>query len=74
MQEPYLRLILGVLGIDHVTFVNVERQGPSYLDADDHVERAHARLLAMADLGLRQPPAVERVGRDDSQLVGTSVQ
>jgi FMN-dependent NADH-azoreductase len=49
MQEPYLRLILGVLGIDDVAIVNVDRQGPSYPDAGDHLEAARSHLLAIAE-------------------------
>jgi FMN-dependent NADH-azoreductase len=48
MQEPYLRLILSVLGIDEVVVVNVDRQGPSYADAGEHVDQARTRLLDLA--------------------------
>ncbi len=48
LQEPYLRLILGFLGIDEVVVVNVDRQGPSYPDAADHVAEARARLVELA--------------------------
>jgi FMN-dependent NADH-azoreductase len=74
MQEPYLRLILGVLGIDDIEFVNVDRQGPSYPDAGDHVETARDRLYRMATDDPRGPLAHGGGGRDDSQLVGTAVQ
>lgn len=48
MQEPYLRLILGFLGIAEVVVVNVDRQGPSYTKADDYVAHARGRLLELA--------------------------
>lgn len=70
MQEPYLRLILGVLGIDDVQIVNVDRQGPTYVDAGDHAEVARASLLALAGAvpshgaGLGAEPR-----RDGSELV-----
>ncbi|UDY37574.1 FMN-dependent NADH-azoreductase [Dermatobacter hominis] len=48
MQEPYLRLILGFLGIAEVRCVNVDRQGPSYPEAGDYIEGARAELLELA--------------------------
>jgi FMN-dependent NADH-azoreductase len=49
LQEPYLRLILGFLGIDHVEVINVDRQGPSYPDAADYAEEARSLLLTLAE-------------------------
>jgi hypothetical protein len=41
-------LILGFLGIGEVVVVNVDRQGPSYTEANDYVEHARGRLLELA--------------------------
>jgi FMN-dependent NADH-azoreductase len=51
MQGPYLRLILGFLGIAEVAIVTVDRQGPSYTDADQHVAKARVELESLAVLG-----------------------
>jgi FMN-dependent NADH-azoreductase len=47
-QEPYLRLILGFLGIAEVVVVNVDRQAPRYSSARSYVEDARSRLLDVA--------------------------
>ncbi|MFZ2013944.1 MAG: NAD(P)H-dependent oxidoreductase [Nocardioides sp.] len=59
LQEPYLRLILGFLGITEVIVVNVDRQGPGYADAATHVEQARRRLLDAAT----QPAAIAPAAR-----------
>ena len=48
MQEPYLRLILGFLGIDDVQFINVDRQGPNYPNALDYMHEARTELIELA--------------------------
>lgn len=48
LQEPYLRLVLGFLGIAEVVVVNVDCQGPQYPDARKHVDDARGQLLSMA--------------------------
>ena len=50
LQEPYLRLILGFLGIDDVVFVNVDRQGPNYPEAPTYADEARTRVLELAQL------------------------
>jgi FMN-dependent NADH-azoreductase len=47
-QTPYLRLILGFLGIDEVRTVDVDGQGPTYPDAAATLAAAELELLAMA--------------------------
>jgi FMN-dependent NADH-azoreductase len=75
MQEPYLRLILGVLGIDDIQIVNVDRQGPSYLDADHHAEVARASLLALAGAVPSHPAGLDpERRRDGAELVGAGRQ
>lgn len=48
LQEPYLRLILGFLGIAEVVVVNVDRQAPRYSAARSYVDDARSRLLDVA--------------------------
>lgn len=48
LQEPYLRLVLGFLGIVEVVVVNVDCQGPQFTDARDHVDDARKQLVSMA--------------------------
>jgi FMN-dependent NADH-azoreductase len=48
LQEPYLRLVLGFLGIADVVVVTVDRQGPQYADARAYVDDARTRLLDVA--------------------------
>jgi FMN-dependent NADH-azoreductase len=55
LQEPYLRLILGFLGIADVEYVVVDRQGPSYDDGPRIVEDARARLVALAATSAAAP-------------------
>lgn len=48
LQEPYLRLILGFLGIAEVVVVTVDRQGPTYEGTASYVDAARSRLLDLA--------------------------
>ncbi len=48
MQEPYLRLILGFLGVEDVVVVNVDRQGPTYPDAPEYVSEARTTVEELA--------------------------
>ena len=48
LQEPYLRLILGFLGIPEVIVINVDCQGPRYGEARTYVDHARTRLLDVA--------------------------
>lgn len=48
LQEPYLRLILGFLGIAEVIVVTVDRQGPAYDGTAGYVDAARSRLLDLA--------------------------
>ena len=48
MQEPYLRLILGFLGIQDVRVVCVDHQGPNYTDGLETYAAAEAEILAIA--------------------------
>ena len=50
LQEPYLRLILGFLGIGDVRYVVVDHQGPNYADGAEQVERARTELVELAAL------------------------
>lgn len=54
-QVPYLRLILGFLGIDDVHFVTLDGQGPTYADAADRFAVAEAAVRALAADHDRQP-------------------
>ena len=47
MQVPYLRLILGFLGIADVQVVCVDQQGPNFPDRDDVAAAARSELLAL---------------------------
>ena len=48
MQEPYLRLILGFLGIEDVRVVCVDHQGPNYTDGLETYAAAEAEIVAIA--------------------------
>jgi FMN-dependent NADH-azoreductase len=47
-QVPYLRLILGFLGVEDVRVVALDGQGPSYPDAADTYAVAEAEVRALA--------------------------
>jgi FMN-dependent NADH-azoreductase len=48
-QEPYLRTILGFIGITDVTFVHAEGVNSSDKDRDDAMAAASAKLIALAE-------------------------
>ena len=55
-QVPYLRLILGFLGIEDVRVVTVDGQGPTYANAAETLAVAEAEVRALAaDREIRQP-------------------
>jgi FMN-dependent NADH-azoreductase len=47
-QVPYLRTILGFLGIDDVQVVALDGQGPTYADAAETFTRAEDEVRALA--------------------------
>jgi FMN-dependent NADH-azoreductase len=47
-QEPYLRTILGFLGVQDVRVVVVDGQGPTYPNASETFAAANAEVLALA--------------------------
>jgi FMN-dependent NADH-azoreductase len=47
-QEPYLRTLLGFIGVGELTFVHAERQGPNYADGPAVIDAARATLLSLA--------------------------
>ena len=46
-QEPYLRAMLGFLGLTDVTFIHAEGQGISAESASDGLSRAHTRIAEL---------------------------
>lgn len=48
-QEPYLRTILGFIGITDVTFVHAEGVNSSDKDREDAMTAASAKLIALAE-------------------------
>jgi len=50
-QVPYLRLILGFLGIEDVRVVTLDGQGPTYPDAAETFAAAEAEVRALAAEG-----------------------
>jgi len=52
-QEPYLRTVLGFLGVTDVRFVHADHQGPNWPDGDAVVAEAEATVRRLA----REVPA-----------------
>jgi FMN-dependent NADH-azoreductase len=49
MVGSYLSLILGFIGVDQVEVVHVNRQGPTWPDADEALDAARVEVLGLAD-------------------------
>jgi FMN-dependent NADH-azoreductase len=49
-QEPYLRGVLGFLGLTDVTFIHVERLKVSPEAAEQAIARARETIAAIADI------------------------
>jgi len=47
-QEPYLRHVLGFLGVHDVTFVHADHQGPNWADGDEVLAAALRRVHELA--------------------------
>ena len=51
-QEPYLRQILGFIGLRDIRFIRADRQGPNWADGGEVLAAARSELSQLASEGL----------------------